>query len=283
MSIRGRFKRSLFGYRRSEVDEAIAGGEAAVEAAETKLAGAEQRVQEQAAELEARHGDLERQAAQVRQLDQVSNRLAERVVERERELRRLREELERARAESDERQRALAALTDDVDAVRRQARAQATRIRLRALREAAEVNARASELDRDPGSGSERLTAAVEQALARIGTADEDSGGGADPAARAGDNGSEERQAGKLFEGLVEVEVGPLSDFAQLLGFEDAAGAIGAMSEISVRRFTRGRATLAMRLRQPVELLRELEQRAPFEFQVRDARSDRLVLDVAGE
>lgn len=282
MSARDRFKRSLFGYRRSDVDEAIAGRDAAVEAAEGKLSGAEQRVEEQAAELNARHVDLERQAEQVRRLDQVSNRLAQRVVERERELRRLREELEQARAQSDEHERALAALGEDLEAVRRQALAQATRIRLRALREAAEVNARVSELDRGPGAGSERVTAAVEQAIQRLGTTDEGPEEGT-PTARAADNGSDERQAGKLFEGLVEVEVGPLSDFAQLLGFEDAAGAIGAMSEISVRRFTRGRATLAMRLRQPVELLRELEQRAPFHFQVRDARSDRLVLDVAGE
>ena len=60
--------------------------------------------------------------------------------------------------------------------------------------------------------------------------------------------------------------MGPLSDFSQLVGFEDAAGGIGAMSEISVKRFKQGRATLAMRFKQPVELLRELEERAPFVF-----------------
>jgi len=47
-----------------------------------------------------------------------------------------------------------------------------------------------------------------------------------------------------------------------------------------VRRFTKGRATLAMRFKHPVELLRELEERAPFVFKVRDLRSDRIVLDV---
>ena len=78
----------------------------------------------------------------------------------------------------------------------------------------------------------------------------------------------------------VEVEVGPLADFSQLVGFEDAAGQIGATAEISVKRFARGRATLEMRLDQPVELLRELEERSPFEFRVRDRRFDRLVLDV---
>ena len=98
------------------------------------------------------------------------------------------------------------------------------------------------------------------------------------------ENGSAPRdQADAIFEGLVEVEVGPLDDFSQLVGFEDAAGAIGATSEISVRRFARGRATLEMKLAEPVELLRELEERAPFEFRVRDRRFDRLVLDVDAE
>lgn len=95
-----------------------------------------------------------------------------------------------------------------------------------------------------------------------------------------GSNGYRAGGLGELFEGAVEVEIGPLSDFSQLVGFEDAAGGISATSEISVTRFTKGRATLAMRLKEPVALLRELEERAPFEFRVRDLRSDRLVLDV---
>jgi hypothetical protein len=35
-----------------------------------------------------------------------------------------------------------------------------------------------------------------------------------------------------------------------------------------------------MRFKHPVELLRELEERAPFGFVVRDMRSDRVVLDL---
>ena len=58
---------------------------------------------------------------------------------RERELRELRAELARARERGDESLRTLTALADDLEAVRRQARGQATRIRLRALREAAEL------------------------------------------------------------------------------------------------------------------------------------------------
>jgi hypothetical protein len=86
-----------------------------------------------------------------------------------------------------------------------------------------------------------------------------------------------------VFDGLIEVEVGPLSDFDQLASFEDAANGIGAAEEISVKRFTRGRATLEMHLSEPVELLVELEDRAPFEFTVRDTRNDRVILDVDGE
>ena len=61
--------------------------------------------------------------------------------------------------------------------------------------------------------------------------------------------------------GRVKLEIGPLGDFSQLVGFEDAVGQIGA-SEISVERFSEGRATLSMNLDQPVELLHELEERS---------------------
>ncbi|MEA2462188.1 MAG: hypothetical protein QOH90_2365, partial [Actinomycetota bacterium] len=82
------------------------------------------------------------------------------------------------------------------------------------------------------------------------------------------------------FEGEVEVEIGPLADFAQLTGFEDAAKAIGGAGEIKVKRFSGGRATLVVDLNEPVELLRELEQRAPLGFKVRSLKPDRVVLDV---
>ena len=69
-------------------------------------------------------------------------------------------------------------------------------------------------------------------------------------------------------------------DFSQLVGFEDAAGQIDATAEISVERFSEGRATLSMRLDEPVDLLRELEERSPLEFRVRHTADDNLILDV---
>jgi hypothetical protein len=280
MSTKGRFKRSLLGYRPRAVDEAIANREAALEEANAKLSGAENRIAERDAELAARRAELERGERRIHALDQVSARLAERVVGRERELREVRAELARAGERGDESLRALTALADDLETVRRQARGQATRIRLRALRDAAELTQRVGELERHPGEAREGLIESLQEAIRQVGAQSEEEEAPDLAGLIAAANGHEEREPGELFEGLVEVDVGPLSDFSQLVGFEDAAGGIGAMSEISVRRFKQGRATLAMRFKQPVELLRELEERAPFVFKVRDKRSDRVVLDV---
>jgi hypothetical protein len=75
------------------------------------------------------------------------------------------------------------------------------------------------------------------------------------------------------------MEIGPLGDYAQLVGIEDAIGRLGA-SEISIERFSEGRATLSMQLDEPIELLRELEEHSPFEFRVRRNQDDSLILDV---
>ena len=204
-------------------------------------------------------------------LDAVCDHLSQRVIERERELERVRLELRRLHDERDAALDAAAAIVDEDQAVRRQARGQATRIRMRALRDAAELADRVGDLSARPVEARERLLAALEGAIARIG---------------AEEDGAEDvplpalRPAGDVFDGPVEIEVGPLEDFSQLVGFEDAAGSLAASAQIAVKRFAQGRATLELRLAQPVELLRELEQRAPFAFDVRERSAERLVLDV---
>ena len=82
-----------------------------------------------------------------------------------------------------------------------------------------------------------------------------------------------------LYEGKVRLEIGPLGDFAQLVGFEDAVGKLGA-TDISVERFSEGRATFSMRLDRPVDLLRELEAVSFIDFRVRHTAPDNLILDV---
>ena len=220
--------------------------------------------------------ELKQRELRIAQLELVADGLSERVVERERQLAEARAELEPLRAESASGMRSLVALAAELEAVRGQARGQATRIRLRAMHDAAELAERMAELERRPPGGRDRLIDALREGIARLAGDEEEP----DRDAVAETNGQVDRPAAELFKGVVEIEVGPLDDFSQLVGFEDAAGGIAETAEISVRRFASGRATLEMRLAQPVELLRELEERSPFEFRVRDRRFDRLVLDV---
>jgi hypothetical protein len=275
---KGPFKRSLLGYRRREVDAAIETHDADLATAAERLAGAEEKIGLQRAEIESRGSELAGREARIDDLEQVATRLSERVVERERELREVRAELGGARRDGEERIGALTELMREIEGVRRQARAQATRLRLAALRDAAGLADRMAELERHPPETRERLLESLSGAIQRLGG--EPAAGDDETVEIADANGRGRGLLGELFAGLIEVEIGPLTDFSQLVGFEDAARSIAATSEISVRRFSGGRATLALTLSEPVELLRELEARCDLEFRVRDTRSDRVVLDV---
>jgi len=213
----GSFKRALFGYRRDEVDAAIAARDVQIGAAEGEMAS-----------------------------------LSGMVIEREREIRNLGERLREANERHDRSIASLHSVSARLEEIQEQARGQATRIRMKALREAVEVSRRTQELA-DAHNGSANGAAPV--------------------------GGSAEAALGELFEGLIKLEIGPLGDFSQLVGFENAIGRLGA-SEISVERFSEGRATLSMRLDEPVELLRELEENAPFDFNIRRTGDDNLILDV---
>jgi hypothetical protein len=235
----GSFKRALLGYRRSDVDAALAARDARRWALERD-----------AEEALARWRDAADTAARA---EEELCSLSAMVIEREREIRGLHERLVEANERHDRSIASLDSVSTRLDEIQAQARGQATRIRMKALREAVEVGRRAQE-----------LTEA--QAETEVAQADA--------------NGPLERAAKNLYEGLVKVEIGPLDDFSQLVGFEDAAGQIDATSDISVERFSEGRATLSMRLNEPVELLRELEERSPLEFRVRRSADDNLILDV---
>jgi chromosome segregation ATPase len=221
----GSFRRAFLGYRRAEVDAAIAA-------------------------RDARIGELERE----------TRSLSGMFLAREREVESLHEQLAEANSRHDRSLKALETVAMRVEEIHAQARGQATRIRMKALSDAVLMSRRVQEI----ADGIE-----IEPPVSN----------GSDPIAR---NGSP-RAGSELFEGLVEVEIGPLGDFSQLVGFEDAAEKIDATSEISIRRFSEGRATLAMRLDEPVELLRELEERSPMDFRVRRTDQDRVILDLDDE
>jgi hypothetical protein len=209
----GSFQRAFLGYRRPEVD-------AAVSARDRRL------------------DELKRELAAKAEIESELSCLSGMVIEREREIRILGEQLREANERHERSIASLDAVTARLQEIEAQARGQATRIRMKALREAVEVGRRAQEL-----TDAEAPAAAVRE----------------------------------VFEGEVRLEVGPLGDYAQLVGIEDAIGELGA-TEISVERFSEGRATLSMNLEQPIELLRELEELSSLDFNVRRGGADDAVL-----
>ncbi len=239
----GSFKRALFGYSRRQVDVTMAEREAEAWALQRDVAEAGRR------EIEA--------AAEVAAAEQEAASLSGMVLEREREIRVLSVRLRETEERHDRNVASLEAVSARLEEIQAQARGQATRIRMKALREAVEVSRRVQALaDAHPG--------AVEAAPTN---------GAAAPTP------AEPARADGLFEGQVRLEIGPLGDFSQLVGFEDAIGQLGA-ADISVERFSEGRATLSMRLDEPTELLRELEELSTLDFRVRHTGPDNLILDL---
>jgi chromosome segregation ATPase len=227
------FRKALFGYRRAEVEDAISQRDA-------RVLGLELTVDKQRASLSELEGE--------------TTSLHGMVLEREREIRTLNERLREANECHDRSIASLDAITSRLEEVEAQARGQATRIRMKALREAVEVSKKVKELTE------------MEPALQA------EADGRQEPAAPDED----------LYEGQVKLEIGPLGDFSQLVGFEDAVGQIGA-SEIKVDRFSEGRATFSMRLDEPTDLLSELEELSNLDFKVRHNAPDNLILDVDEE
>jgi len=219
------FKRALLGYRRTEVEDALSVRDAHILGLEMKA-------------------DTQRSAIEM--LEGETTTLSGMVLEREREIRLLDERLREANECHDRSIASLDAITVRLEELEAQARGQATRIRMKALREAVEVSKKVK-----------ALTDAEDAAEAE-----------------APEEEDEALQAGR-----VKLEIGPLGDFSQLVGFEDAVGQLGA-SEISVERFSEGRATLSMNLDQSVDLLGELEELSNLDFKVRHNAPDNLILDV---
>ncbi|HVD41756.1 MAG TPA: hypothetical protein VNC16_12235 [Solirubrobacterales bacterium] len=222
------FRRSLFGYRRTEVEDAISLRDA-------RILGLEMTSDSQREKLDDLEGE--------------TRALSGMVLEREREIRVLDQRLREANECHDRSIASLDSITSRLEELETQARGQATRIRMKALREAVEV--------------SKKVKALTD----------------AEPALQETPPQPESEPDESLYAGRVKLEIGPLDDFSQLVGFEDAVGQVGA-SEISVERFSDGRATFSMNLDQPIDLLRELEELSNLDFKVRHTAPDNLILDV---
>ncbi len=277
------FRWALFGYRRPEVDAALA-------ARDSHIANLEQHAAtlgEQNAELQSQ-SLIQARAIAAHEADLSS--LSGMVIERERTIRDLTERLEEANACHDRSIASLDAVSARLEELQAQARGQATRIRMKALREAVEVGRRAQDLvdaeAQEPAGETEAESAAdiaadAEAAAAAAADVAPQPFAGASAPNGNGHAPAEPETSWEpgLYEGRVRLEIGPLGDFAQLVGFEDAVGRLGA-TDISVERFSEGRATFSMRLDRPVDLPAELESVSALDFKVRHTAPDNLVLDV---
>jgi hypothetical protein len=250
------FKWALLGYRRHEVDGALSARDSHIAALEGHAAT----LGERNATLESQ-GLIQARAIASHEADLSS--LSAMVIERERTIRDLTERLEEANAVHDRSIASLDAVSSRLEDLQAQARGQATRIRMKALREAVEVSKRVQELNEAEAEEGPVVDEPVVIA----------NGNG-----RAPIDPDTSWEPG-LFEGNLRLEIGPLGDFSQLVGFEETVGKIGA-TDISVERFSEGRATFSLRLDQPVDLLRELEALSAIDFKVRHTAPDNLILDV---
>ena len=81
-----------------------------------------------------------------------------------------------------------------------------------------------------------------------------------------------------LFEGRVELGVGPFYDIGSLGAFEQRLANVPGVSEASVRRFEASHAVVDVRLAAPVALVRELRHAVDSDFSVREIASGRILL-----
>jgi hypothetical protein len=87
-----------------------------------------------------------------------------------------------------------------------------------------------------------------------------------------------ESRENALFEGRVELGVGPFYDIASLSAFERRLTGLPGVSEASVRRFEASHAVVDVRLAAPTALVRELRRAAGSDFGVREISSGRILL-----
>jgi hypothetical protein len=81
-----------------------------------------------------------------------------------------------------------------------------------------------------------------------------------------------------LFEGRVELGVGPFYDIGSLGAFEQSVASVPNVTEVSVRRFEASHAVVDVRLAAPVALLSELRRVLATDFGVRHVASGRIAL-----
>ncbi|MDX6632549.1 MAG: DivIVA protein [Solirubrobacterales bacterium] len=215
--------------------------------------------------------DREQVDSRIAEMEQELAALAEMVAERERELGAAREELREIQEVRNRNATTIESVGQQLEEIQAQARGQATRIRMKALREAAEIGERITELAKRTGLDP-RLLLEFRRQSAEVLEPVATEVRAAEPSA----DGNAVQEAGD-----VEVVVGPLRDFAQLTAFEDACLGLAAVDTVAIERFSEARATLVLSLSRATDLVAELAQATPFELTLQESGATRIVFEVA--
>ncbi len=85
----------------------------------------------------------------------------------------------------------------------------------------------------------------------------------------------------QVFETSVELDAGPFADFGSLSAFERSLAALPGVDDVYVRRLADDRAIIELTLAETAPLLPAMRESLPYEIVVRSASSTALVLDVA--
>jgi hypothetical protein len=81
-----------------------------------------------------------------------------------------------------------------------------------------------------------------------------------------------------VFQGRVELGVGPFYDIGSLGAFEQSLAALPCVSHVAVRRFEASHAVVDLRLAAPVALVSELRRALQSDFSVREVAEGRMLL-----
>lgn len=100
----------------------------------------------------------------------------------------------------------------------------------------------------------------------------------ADSPAPAPPVSAQDARESALFEGRVELGVGPFYDIGALGAFEQRLTSLPGVSEASVRRFEASHAVVDIRLAAPVALVKELRHALSTDFNVREVAGGRILL-----
>lgn len=218
--------------------------------------------------LEMVQAGISERESQISELEGIAEALAEEVVDRDQQIEDLRKQLDEVRERNAGIYESLADAVEETEALRAEARGQATRIRMQALRYAARLDFRAAAED-EITAGLERVVDDVEVAepgQPLVGPANE--GTGIEPAPPA------------LEPGQVELDIGPIGDFGQLLEVETALARVEQGAAARFVRFSRGRAVFGIEEIDCDEVRSALEAALSQGLEVRDDRSEAIVIDL---